>query len=332
MEGWQQVVHIAQMLSLPSPHMETSNWTKQEKMEKAWVGWAAKRRRAAAETAGRAGGEGGELSQAEPSRAERIPKFETAAADTSHTRTSISLMEIWCHAGTGDLVSIVLISYRHAADGNSQRIKLPVSSWASASALPLMNTFPSFSAPPPNTPTIQSVCKPCLRAPWRMNDVPTLDYELLLSPASSSLPGSPGGGSSSPPLALVGVDNEQRTALAFVGLLMLFLVFLLVRCFRILLDPYSRMPASSWTDHKEGLERDQAQTSDIELTVKSPGPEQWQAGDLQTVGSRRRRPLAESEHALSVAAFQQAEVFISVAVGDDIAYMVLKGLQGRQEL
>uniref|UniRef100_A0A3Q1HUI9 Uncharacterized protein n=1 Tax=Anabas testudineus TaxID=64144 RepID=A0A3Q1HUI9_ANATE len=72
-------------------------------------------------------------------------------------------------------------------------------------ALPLMNTFPSFSTPPPNTPTIQS----------------------------------------------------QRTALAFVGLLMLFLVFLLVRCFRILLDPYSRMPASSWTDHKEGLERGQ---------------------------------------------------------------------------
>uniref|UniRef100_A0A3B5BI69 Cortexin 1 n=1 Tax=Stegastes partitus TaxID=144197 RepID=A0A3B5BI69_9TELE len=62
---------------------------------------------------------------------------------------------------------------------------------------------------------------------------------------------------SSPPLALVGVDTEQRTALAFVGLLMLFLVFLLVRCFRILLDPYSRMPASSWTDHKEGLERGQ---------------------------------------------------------------------------
>lgn len=91
-----------------------------------------------------------------------------------------------------------------------------------------------------------------------MNDVPTLDYELLLSPASSSLTGNHGGGgSSSPPLALVGVDTEQRTALAFVGLLMLFLVFLLVRCFRILLDPYSRMPASSWTDHKEGLERGQ---------------------------------------------------------------------------
>uniref|UniRef100_A0A8C5I7E3 Cortexin 1 n=1 Tax=Gouania willdenowi TaxID=441366 RepID=A0A8C5I7E3_GOUWI len=50
---------------------------------------------------------------------------------------------------------------------------------------------------------------------------------------------------------------QNRTALAFVGLLMLFLVFLLVRCFRILLDPYSRMPASSWTDHKEGIERGQ---------------------------------------------------------------------------
>ncbi|XP_043985352.1 cortexin-1-like [Gambusia affinis] len=125
------------------------------------------------------------------------------------------------------------------------------------SSSPLMNAFPFFSTLQPNTPTIQSVCKPCLRAPWRMNDVPTLDYESLMSPASSSLPSSPASGGSSPPFALVAVDTEQRTALAFVGLLMLFLVFLLVRCFRILLDPYSRMPASSWTDHKEGVERGQ---------------------------------------------------------------------------
>ncbi|XP_028857279.1 cortexin-1-like [Denticeps clupeoides] len=81
-----------------------------------------------------------------------------------------------------------------------------------------------------------------------MSDVPTLDYEFF-SPGPS-LHGAP----SSPPL--VG-NTEQKTAFAFVGLLMLFLVFLLVRCFRILLDPYSRMPASSWTDHKEGLERGQ---------------------------------------------------------------------------
>ncbi|KAK7889490.1 hypothetical protein WMY93_025050 [Mugilogobius chulae] len=120
-----------------------------------------------------------------------------------------------------------------------------------------MNTLSLFPTLPPNTPTLQSVCRPCLRAPWRMNHVPTLDYEMLLSPASASLGGSSGGGSNIPPVALVGVDNEQRTALAFVGLLMLFLIFLLVRCFRILLDPYSRMPASSWTDHKEGLERGQ---------------------------------------------------------------------------
>ncbi|KAJ8277338.1 hypothetical protein GJAV_G00074120 [Gymnothorax javanicus] len=97
-------------------------------------------------------------------------------------------------------------------------------------------------------PTIQTVCKFCRRAPWRMSDVPTLDYEVL-SPGPS-LSGAP----TAPPLA---GDAEQKTALAFVGLLLLFLIFLLVRCFRILLDPYSRMPASSWTDHKEGLERGQ---------------------------------------------------------------------------
>ncbi|CAL8308441.1 unnamed protein product [Lota lota] len=105
-----------------------------------------------------------------------------------------------------------------------------------------------------------------------MNDAPTLDYGLLLSPTGSSLlpgggsgggPGGSiggrgGGSSGGTPLVPLGVpDAEQSTALAFVGLLMLFLVFLLVRCFRILLDPYSRMPSSSWTDHKEGLERGQ---------------------------------------------------------------------------
>uniref|UniRef100_A0A8C0APH5 Cortexin 1 n=1 Tax=Buteo japonicus TaxID=224669 RepID=A0A8C0APH5_9AVES len=54
-----------------------------------------------------------------------------------------------------------------------------------------------------------------------------------------------------------GMDAEQKTVFAFVIFLLVFLVMLMVRCFRILLDPYSRMPASSWTDHKEGLERGQ---------------------------------------------------------------------------
>ncbi|XP_028907279.1 cortexin-1 [Ornithorhynchus anatinus] len=77
-----------------------------------------------------------------------------------------------------------------------------------------------------------------------MSDAWTLDYEAL----SPSLGGPPGP---------AGLDAEQRTVFAFVVFLLLFLVVLMVRCFRILLDPYSRMPASSWTDHKEGLERGQ---------------------------------------------------------------------------
>ncbi|XP_056277143.1 cortexin-1 [Pseudoliparis swirei] len=50
---------------------------------------------------------------------------------------------------------------------------------------------------------------------------------------------------------------EQGTALCFVGLLLLLLLFFIVRCVRILLDPYSSIPASSWTDHNEGLDRGQ---------------------------------------------------------------------------
>ncbi|KAH0625994.1 hypothetical protein JD844_034393 [Phrynosoma platyrhinos] len=79
-----------------------------------------------------------------------------------------------------------------------------------------------------------------------MEDASTLDYELL-SPGQMD----PGPG------ALLGMDVEQKTVFAFVIFLLIFLVILMVRCFRILLDPYSQMPASSWTDHKEGLERGQ---------------------------------------------------------------------------
>ncbi|KAK7945801.1 hypothetical protein WMY93_001529 [Mugilogobius chulae] len=53
--------------------------------------------------------------------------------------------------------------------------------------------------------------------------------------------------------------GEQGTAFCLVGLLVLLLLFLMVRCVRILLDPYSSMPASSWTDHKEGLDRGQSE-------------------------------------------------------------------------
>lgn len=42
---------------------------------------------------------------------------------------------------------------------------------------------------------------------------------------------------------------EQRAALVLVLLLLVLLVMLMVRCFRILLDPYRSMPSSTWTQH-----------------------------------------------------------------------------------
>ncbi|MEQ2306052.1 Cortexin-2 [Ameca splendens] len=48
---------------------------------------------------------------------------------------------------------------------------------------------------------------------------------------------------------------EQKTAFAFVGMLLVFLGLLIIRCFRILLDPYSSMPSSNWADGIEGLEK-----------------------------------------------------------------------------
>ncbi|XP_030640890.1 cortexin-3 [Chanos chanos] len=44
---------------------------------------------------------------------------------------------------------------------------------------------------------------------------------------------------------------EQKAAFVFVLLLFIFLGLLIIRCFRILLDPYSSMPSSTWTDYME---------------------------------------------------------------------------------
>ncbi|CAL8311852.1 unnamed protein product [Gadus morhua 'NCC'] len=82
------------------------------------------------------------------------------------------------------------------------------------------------------------------------------DYDL--SSTTTTAPGhGPSGGPFGGPLPPVAVHSELGTALCLVGLLLLLLLFLVVRCIRILLDPYSSMPSSSWTDHKEGLDRGQ---------------------------------------------------------------------------
>ncbi|XP_053329727.1 cortexin-3 isoform X2 [Spea bombifrons] len=50
---------------------------------------------------------------------------------------------------------------------------------------------------------------------------------------------------------------EQKTTFAFVILLFIILGVLIVRCFRILLDPYRSMPTSTWADGVTGLEKGQ---------------------------------------------------------------------------
>lgn len=63
------------------------------------------------------------------------------------------------------------------------------------------------------------------------------------------------------PLGNVSSDSsmslEQKTTFVFVILLFIFLGILIVRCFRILLDPYRSMPTSTWADGLEGLEKGQ---------------------------------------------------------------------------
>ncbi|XP_067832214.1 cortexin-3-like [Heptranchias perlo] len=59
------------------------------------------------------------------------------------------------------------------------------------------------------------------------------------------LPVSAAGSSVSP------VTLEQKTTFVFLAFLFIFLGFLVVRCFRILLDPYRNMPSSTWTEYTE---------------------------------------------------------------------------------
>uniref|UniRef100_A0A8C3SKQ9 Uncharacterized protein n=1 Tax=Chelydra serpentina TaxID=8475 RepID=A0A8C3SKQ9_CHESE len=53
------------------------------------------------------------------------------------------------------------------------------------------------------------------------------------------------------PIPTPSLTLEQKAAFVFVFSLFIFLGLLIVRCFRILLDPYRSMPSSTWTDYME---------------------------------------------------------------------------------
>ncbi|XP_034565864.1 cortexin-3 [Notolabrus celidotus] len=73
---------------------------------------------------------------------------------------------------------------------------------------------------------------------------------VALSSASSS-------SSASSNSAIAAMSLEQKTTFALVIFLFVFLLILIVRCFRILLDPYRSMPTSTWADGLDGLEKGQ---------------------------------------------------------------------------
>ncbi|XP_023253627.1 cortexin-3 [Seriola lalandi dorsalis] len=74
---------------------------------------------------------------------------------------------------------------------------------------------------------------------------------VALSSSSSS------SSSSSTDSAITAMSLEQKTTFALVIFLFVFLLILIVRCFRILLDPYRSMPTSTWADGLDGLEKGQ---------------------------------------------------------------------------
>ncbi|KAM7393477.1 hypothetical protein PAMA_008232 [Pampus argenteus] len=76
----------------------------------------------------------------------------------------------------------------------------------------------------------------------------------LISLSSSS---SASSSSSSSDSVIAAMSLEQKTTFALVIFLFVFLLILIVRCFRILLDPYRSMPTSTWADGLDGLEKGQ---------------------------------------------------------------------------
>ncbi|TRY55205.1 hypothetical protein DNTS_032679 [Danionella cerebrum] len=95
-----------------------------------------------------------------------------------------------------------------------------------------------------------SSAPPDLRSVWfLLKNSFLLKMSVLLLLASTSPPPPP-----EPSLAPPS-GPEQGVALCLVGLLLLCLGFLLVRCSRIILDPYRSMPASSWSQNKGTPER-----------------------------------------------------------------------------
>ncbi|KAG7274850.1 hypothetical protein CRUP_012334 [Coryphaenoides rupestris] len=81
-------------------------------------------------------------------------------------------------------------------------------------------------------------------------EVPRMAEGFFSSTLTSSL-GGVGGGLGGHHHAHPYLTLEQKAAFVFVLLLFIFLALLIVRCFRILLDPYRSMPSSNWTDHTE---------------------------------------------------------------------------------
>ncbi|KAK1174476.1 cortexin-3-like [Acipenser oxyrinchus oxyrinchus] len=80
-----------------------------------------------------------------------------------------------------------------------------------------------------------------LQLSWMMDGEP---FSSTVLPAGDAIPNT-------------GMTLEQKTTFAFVILLFIILGILIVRCFRILLDPYRSMPTSTWADGLDGLEKGQ---------------------------------------------------------------------------
>nr|XP_020517030.1 cortexin-2-like [Labrus bergylta] len=76
-------------------------------------------------------------------------------------------------------------------------------------------------------------------------------YSSTFSASESDFSSASSSSSSSSSAAAYVLTLEQRAAFVFVLILFIFLGLLIVRCFRILLDPYRSMPSSTWTDYME---------------------------------------------------------------------------------
>ncbi|XP_031434169.2 uncharacterized protein LOC116222958 [Clupea harengus] len=140
------------------------------------------------------------------------------------------------------------------AGGSRMRMPLRLLLWEHASS----SSTSSFCTTSSSSSSSSITSSPsCPSSRWWPMAVAPFTFSSSVSSPLLLLPAIPVPQGQSPHPAEGMVTLEQKTTFFLVSFLFIMLGVLIVRCFRILLDPYRSMPTSTWADGLDGLEKGQ---------------------------------------------------------------------------